>query len=150
MTFKDAVKICIFQKFATFSGRASRSEYWWFFLAYILASFSFAILFLVLKGISGGFGKESGISTLGGLILLLGGLAMLVAILPSIAVTVRRFHDYNLSGWWVLAGLVLGMLPVLGWIATVVMMIIAALKGTAGNNRFGRDPAAAPDPLTIP
>lgn len=141
MTFKDAVKTCLFHKYATFSGRASRSEYWWFFLAYILGTLGFAVLFMVLNGMTGGFGNQSGISVLGGLILLLGGIAMLGAILTSIAVTVRRFHDYNLSGWWVLAGLALGMLPLVGWLATLAMLIIAALRGTMGDNRFGPDPA---------
>ena len=51
---------------------------------------------MVLNGMTGGFGNQSGISVLGGLILLLGGIAMLGAILTSIDVTVRRFHDYNL------------------------------------------------------
>lgn len=145
MTFQDAVNTCLRQKYATFSGRASRSEYWWFGLAYVLFILAAAVLFFLVNGATG-FGNDSGISVLGGLIGAVAAIGYLALIIPSIAVTVRRFHDYNLSGWWVLAGLVLSALPVVGWIAAIAMCVVAVLKGTDGDNRFGPDPLAAQVP----
>ena len=85
MTFTESVKTC-FQKYIDFSGRASRSEYWWFFLfTFIVRIVTFWIPFI-------------------GFIIALG------LLLPSLSVTVRRLHDTNRTGWWVLlpVGLALG------------------------------------------
>jgi len=82
MTFFDAVKACL-AKYADFSGRATRAEYWWFFLAVLLASA--AALTVSLKAYS---------------------LFTLATLLPMIAVGARRLHDTNRSGWWQLFALV--------------------------------------------
>jgi len=86
MTFVDAVKVC-FNKYAEFSGRARRSEFWFFYLFTVLVSFGFSILtaFDVVSGLP--------------LFTVLGGLASLGLILPSISVTIRRLHDTGKSGW---------------------------------------------------
>ncbi|MCZ8235565.1 MAG: DUF805 domain-containing protein [Inhella sp.] len=87
MGFTDAIKTC-FSKYATFSGRATRAEYWWFFL------FTF----------------------LGSLIPIVGLIFALAVLIPSIAVAVRRLHDTDRSGWWILIGLI----PLVGFIVLLV------------------------------
>lgn len=78
-------------------------------------------------------------------LLIIGGIIYLALIIPFIAVTVRRFHDYNLSGWWVLAVFLLSMIPFVGIVAGIGMLVICCLKGTQGPNKFGNDPLGAGD-----
>ena len=88
MTFVDSVKTCL-AKYADFSGRATRSEYWWFYLAFIL----FYIAGLVLAGILSSISETLGMIGFG--IVALGALGFL---LPSLAAGVRRLHDVDKSG----------------------------------------------------
>ncbi|MFT4027199.1 MAG: DUF805 domain-containing protein [Novosphingobium sp.] len=102
-------------KYVVFSGRASRSEYWFFYLATFLAS----IVASIIDNILG-----------------LGFLSMIVALglfLPSIAAGIRRLHDTDRSGWWLLIVLI----PLVGAILLIVWL---ATKGTPGTNQFGPDP----------
>ena len=142
MGFIGAVKTC-FKKYITFSGRASRSEYWYFFLFNFLASF-------LLGGISRS---------------LFSNLYLLMVFLPYLAVLARRLHDLNFHGWWMLLGFVspviaiftaiagLGggdgpgpglLLNILGSICLIFPLIFfvvfLAWRGTIGENRFGPDP----------
>lgn len=95
MTFTDSIKTC-FNKYATFEGTASRSEYWWFMLFLFLASAAANVI------------SET-----------LGVLFTLATILPSIAAACRRLHDTDRSGWWQLIVLV----PVIGWIVLIVFLV---------------------------
>ena len=142
MGFSEAVRTCLQQKYATFSGRASRSEYWWFFLFVTLIA-------LVFFGIGGGIMGAAGIAdvqaggdipTVAIVFFGLGAVFYLAMLLPIIAVTVRRFHDRDLSGWIYLAAIVLGFVPFVGIIASIGAFVITVLKGTPGENKFGRDP----------
>ena len=108
--FQKAVKTC-FKKYADFTGRAARPEFWWF------ALFQFVVM-LVLGMIS----QQ------------LEGLAGLAMLLPGLAVGARRLHDIDKSAWWML----LWMIPVLGWILLVYW---AAQPGDAGANKYGEPPA---------
>ena len=123
MGFADAVRSA-FNKYATFEGRAARSEYWWFGLFVVVVS-------VVLGYIDAGIfhttyamgGSQAGI---------LSGIFSLAVLLPSIAVAVRRLHDADRSGWWLLIGLTgIGALVLLYWYVT---------RGTVGPNAFGADP----------
>ncbi len=105
-------------QYATFSGRASRAEYWW----YSLAS---AVSLIALSYLLGG-------SRLGAVLIIMVDLALLV---PGLAVTVRRLHDTGRSGGWIFVALV----PFAGAIVLIVMM---ALRGEPGDNGYG-----APHPL---
>jgi uncharacterized membrane protein YhaH (DUF805 family) len=107
MNIATAVTICLRDKYATFSGRASRSEFLWFSAFYV----GVALLSLMLQ------------PTVSVIFLL--ALAM-----PALAVSVRRLHDRNLSGWWLL----IAIIPTLG---AVVLFIIACLPSLRGANRFG-------------
>ena len=114
--------IAALKKYAVFSGRARRSEYWYFGLFYVL-------IYIALAVIDGVMNAASNFSLLSGIF----ALAMLI---PSLAVTVRRLHDTDRSGWWVLIGLV----PVVGFIALIAFAI---QDSQTGENRFGVSPKAA-------
>ncbi len=79
----------VLKKYAVFSGRATRAEYWYFTLFNFLAFFVLAIADSFISG----FNPEAGIG-------LLGGIYSLAVLIPNIAVSVRRLHDTNRSGWW--------------------------------------------------
>jgi uncharacterized membrane protein YhaH (DUF805 family) len=114
MNFVEAIQSG-FSNYVNFSGRAQRSAYWWWFLFVIIVD-------IVASLIDGMLGVQ--------IVAALAGLAML---LPSIAVGVRRLHDTDRSGWWLLIGLI----PLIG---AIVLIIFFVQKGTTGPNRFGPDP----------
>jgi uncharacterized membrane protein YhaH (DUF805 family) len=118
MGFGQAVKTC-FRKYADFHGRAPRSEYWYFVLATVLM----AVAVFLVCGLTG-----STSATLAGI-----GLTVLVIFLPSLAAHVRRLHDTNSSGWWLL-------LAVIPYAGALIMTVWYCFKGTQGENRFGPDP----------
>ena len=92
MTFGESISSC-FSKYAAFDGRASRSEYWWFFLFTLLASMASGIVSETLSG-----------------------LFSLAVLLPSLAVGARRLHDIDKSAWFLL----LWFIPLIGWIVLIV------------------------------
>lgn len=130
MTFQEAVKTCL-SKYTTFSGRASRSEYWFFYLATLIVMLVASILDRALgldfKMANPLTGLEQSVGY--GWLYVLAGLGFL---LPSLAVSVRRLHDTNRSGWW--------FLLVLTIIGAVVLLVWFVTRGTAGENRYGPDP----------
>lgn len=115
MNMLQAVKT-VFSKYATFSGRARRAEYWWYLLFVIIAS-------VVLVLIDGAIGT-AGVLTI---------VFSVCIMLPSISVTVRRLHDVDRSGWWYFIVLI----PLVG---PILQIVWACTKGTTGENRFGPDP----------
>jgi len=137
MGFTEAVRTVLREKYLTFSGRASRSEYWWYYLFYCLALFAFGIVGI---GIAAAAGGENGFSSLAIGVMVIAGLFVLATILPALAVQVRRFHDRNISGWWYLALVILGLVPYVGLIASIAIFVISVLPGTVGANKFGPDP----------
>jgi uncharacterized membrane protein YhaH (DUF805 family) len=120
MGFGGAIKTC-FSKYATFRGRARRPEYWWWTLFTILLSIPLAVLDVIIEGANGPS--------------VLSNLANLALFLPSLAVGVRRLHDTDRRGWWLL----LWIIPLIGWIIIIVFL---CQRGTEGANRFGSDDAA--------
>ena len=143
MGFSEAVRTCLKLKYATFQGRASRSEYWYFLLFVMVVALVLTGLGFALIGGTGGFeNMQNGGGTPVGAMILFGivGIFYLAIQLPSIAVGVRRFHDRNLSGWYYLAAIVLGIVPFVGFLASIAAFVITVLKGTEGPNKFGRDP----------
>ena len=129
MDFQIAVVTCL-QKYVTFSGRARRSEYWWFALFIIGVS---VVLGLVESAV---FGWESKVSPISNVF-------SLATFLPSLAVTSRRLHDTDKSAWWML----LGFVPVIGWIVLIFWM---CQPGTQGPNQFGNDPIDQDDSTYAP
>ncbi len=128
MSFGDAVRTVVQQKYATFEGRARRAEYWWFFLFNILLSVGVSVVGGVLAALAGQSGGAI-ISMLAGFILLVVSLGLLI---PGIAVSARRLHDRGWSAWWLLGFLV----PILN----LVLIVNFFMRGTVGPNKFGPDP----------
>ncbi|MFY9892881.1 MAG: DUF805 domain-containing protein [Xanthobacteraceae bacterium] len=106
-----------FSNYVNFSDRAIRSEYWYWVLFVCLAEvvtsiIDYAIGFQVTTGLFG-----------------------LAVILPGLAVSVRRLHDLDRTGWWLL----LGFIPLIG---SIILIVWFCTRGTPGPNRFGPDPLA--------
>ena len=120
MSFFEAIASCL-SKYAQFSGRASRAEYWWFMLFLVLASV------LLNQLVMSFFGAE--------VASVVSGLFTLAMFLPTIAVAARRLHDMNHSGWWQLLALT--------GIGSLVLVIWYMFPGTPDANRFG-------DPVVVP
>ena len=111
-----------YRKYATFSGRARRAEYWWYTLFNLIV---YAVIVTVGILISNG-GENTAV--FGVLI----GAYLLGTFLPTLAVTCRRLHDSGLSGAWQLLGLV----PLLG----IVVLIMTILPSNSGPNKYGPEP----------
>ncbi|QKE65280.1 DUF805 domain-containing protein [Aquipseudomonas campi] len=112
----------VLKKYAVFDGRARRKEYWFFVLFNLIAS----VVLSIIDGVIGTFSAESGIG-------LLSGVYSLAVLLPAIGVSIRRLHDTNRSGWWLLIGLI----PLVGAIVLIVFMV---QDSTAGDNQYGANP----------
>jgi uncharacterized membrane protein YhaH (DUF805 family) len=114
----------VLKKYAVFSGRARRKEYWMFFLFNLIIY----VVLALIDGLMGTFSPQAGLGVLSGLY-------SLAVLIPSIAVTVRRLHDTGRSGWWILIALV----PFIGGIVLLVFMV---LDSQPGENQYGPNPKA--------
>lgn len=137
MGFSEAVRTVVKQKYATFSGRASRSEFWWFQLFYWVVMLVVAFSAGVVSTLSN---RQDGVPGLIIALAVVGGLFAIAMFLPALSVQVRRFHDRNMSGWWLLLLTVLNAIPYIGFISAMAMIVITVLRGEVGPNKFGPDP----------
>lgn len=135
MGFTEAITTCLKEKFATFSGRAPRSEYWWFWLFTAIGPTVIWLAVALLSLLIGFIDAATGLIFMG-LAGILVCIALLALLIPSLAVAVRRLHDTNHSGWWLLIGLI----PFIGALYLIFLYISA---GTPGENDYGPDPLAA-------
>ena len=117
MILVEAWKLVVLERYAKFDGRAGRAEYWWFFLA----TFIIGIVINVLTAISSAF-------------YILSFIYFIAVLVPSLAVAIRRLHDTNKSGWFLL----LALIPIVGFI---VLIVFLATPGEPGPNNYG-----LPDP----
>lgn len=113
MQLIEAWKLVVLERYAKFDGRAGRSEFWWFVLANLLVY----VALLVLAQVSSVF-------------LILYFVYAIAVIVPSLAVAVRRLHDTNKSGWFLL----LGFIPFIGFI---ILLVFYIQEGTPGPNDYG-------------
>jgi uncharacterized membrane protein YhaH (DUF805 family) len=119
MGFTEAISSG-FKNYVNFSTRAARSEYWFWTLFVVLVSIVTNILDALIVGTGSGFAPLSTIASLG-------------LLLPGIAVSIRRLHDLDRSGWW----LFIVLIPLVG---AIILIVWYCTKGTDGPNRFGSDP----------
>lgn len=112
----------VLKKYAVFSGRARRKEYWYFFLFNIVIS----IVLAIIDSITGSFSPETGMGVFGGIY-------ALAVLIPGIAVSVRRLHDTDRSGWWLLIGLI----PLIG---AIVLLVFMVQDSKPSQNQFGSNP----------
>lgn len=116
--------IMALKRYAVFSGRSRRKEYWFFYLFNVLILFGIVIVEAALDlSDPEGFGPLSAIY-------------FLAMFIPGLAVTVRRLHDTNRSGWWFLISFV----PLIGFFA---LLFFALSEGDSGTNAYGPDPKAS-------
>ena len=114
----------VLRSYAVFEGRAQRKEFWMFLLFNVLVTFALHLIDAVMVHVP-----------------LLSVIYSIAILVPYIAVGVRRLHDTDRAGWWLLVSFV----PIVGWLIVVVLL---ALEGTRGPNRYGPDPLEAPLALT--
>lgn len=112
----------VLKKYAVFNGRARRKEYWYYTLFNLIIS----VVLAVIDSVTGGFSTTTGIGLLGGIY----GLAVLI---PSLAVLVRRLHDTERSGWWLLIALI----PIIG---PLVLLVFLVQDSKPGQNQYGENP----------
>ena len=112
--------LAVLKQYADFDGRARRSEYWYFVLFNLIVAIVLAVFDVIIA-------KMTGIT-----VNILGTLYGLAVLIPSVAVSVRRLHDTNRSGWWVLLALV----PLVG----LVLIVFLVQDSEPAPNRFGRNP----------
>ncbi len=110
------------EKYATFSGRAQRAEYWYYILFYLLLVMGLSSI----DRLTGTYNELFGVG-------LLSGLCGLGLMLPSVAVGVRRLHDTGRSGWWLL----LGLIPLLG---SLILLVFYIQDSQPGGNAYGPNP----------
>lgn len=125
MTFAEAITSGL-RSYAGFSGRAPRSEYWWWQLFVLLVAGAAAVTETLLGLVPNGYGENVGPLT---------AVVALALFLPNLAMAVRRLHDGNRSGWFIL----LGLIPIVG---PIILLVWYLQRGTEGDNRFGPDPLA--------
>ena len=123
MTFEESVEH-VFSNYFNAKGRASRSEYWWWYLFTILASIAVSLLGVILDYFTG----IEFISTI-----LTWGLSILILI-PNICVQIRRYHDINRSGWWIFC--------------PIVNMVFLFFAGDEGENDYGLPEGANQEEIT--
>ena len=142
MNFPQSVSTCL-KKYFDFTGRASRSEFWYFFLFYIITSF-------LVGWVIGSF-----VALLGGsvnVLLVVLSVVFIALFIPILSVTVRRFHDFGVSGWmycafivpYVISGFIEDAQPVLALIidigTLVIFLVYASKEPNKGKNKFGSVP----------
>jgi uncharacterized membrane protein YhaH (DUF805 family) len=125
MEFGEAVRVC-FGKYADFTGRATRPEFWWFALFTLLVGVGASILLAI------GFRAGAGAAVFVAVVIALCYLALL---LPYLAVMVRRLHDTSRSGWW-------WFISLIPFVGGIVLLVLLASVGTAGPNAYGPDPTS--------
>lgn len=138
MSFTDSIRTC-FSKFATFDGRATRSEFWWFYLFTVLVAMAGYIPILILTIIGAASADSSGavsaVFTIITVILWIIYFIFVIALyVPLLAVGCRRLHDRGQSGW-----LQLLMLVPCG---TIVLIVFWVMEGSPGDNMYGPKPVA--------
>jgi uncharacterized membrane protein YhaH (DUF805 family) len=140
------------RRYAEFSGRSRRLEFWMFALFTIIC---YLVVFAISSALGFSFTNVVA-SSAGGSVAFYGsffsgnGILFVILwaalLLPTIAVSVRRLHDRDMSGWWYLPVIALAWVPLIGGLIGLAFLVVTLLRGTPGPNRFGPDPK---DPLAI-
>ena len=126
MGFGDAIRVCMKEKYASFEGRATRAEYWYFYLFFILVLIGGAIVGGILGAVlSGGDGEVAA-----GRAVIVYGIIALGFVCPAISVLVRRLHDTGRSGWWYWIALI-------PYIGGIVIFIFTLLSSQDHDNEYG-------------
>jgi uncharacterized membrane protein YhaH (DUF805 family) len=114
-----------------FDGRARRAEYWWFTGVNVLV---FVVLYAFM--FAGAAASDGGAGPVVVVAAIMVGLYALAVFIPSLAVAIRRLHDTDRSGWWLL----LSMIPIVNYIGSFVVLAFQCMDGTKGPNKYGASP----------
>ena len=130
--------LACWKKFAVFTGRSSRNEFWSFYLINLAIGIGFWIVFGAIGGgnvqmDANGAPIVTPITSAGMILFVMYMIFSLLATLPIIGVSIRRLHDQDKSGWWFLLNFACG-------IGVLVLLVIQVLPGTEGENRYGAQP----------
>jgi len=137
--------LMVWRKYADFDGRSRRKEYWMFTLfnfLLVLVVMVIAILIGTFLGVSSNNGLDNTtlIQISAGLAFLLLFIYFLAALIPSLAVSVRRLHDTGKSGWLLLLFFVLGLIPIIGFITAIIQIVFMCQDSDPGVNQYGPNP----------
>jgi uncharacterized membrane protein YhaH (DUF805 family) len=130
----------VFSKYAVFSGRARRKEYWYWYLFNFIVSIFIAVVSVVIN-LPNGTETDNGLGWFGLFINLVAIVYSLGTFIPNLAVTVRRLHDTNRSGWWYF----ISMVPFIGGI---ILLIYLIEDSSPGDNQYGPNPKAGLETTT--
>ncbi len=128
--------VLAWKRYAQFSGRSTLGEYWWFVLFHFIVIMLLVIPPIVAAIVSSNKPNDTQSSVVVGISVAPFVLYMLASLIPSLAVTIRRMHDANLSGWLYL----LSFLPM----GNIAVLVFTLLPGTAGENKYGPNPLVSP------
>lgn len=138
------------KRYADFSGRSRRKEFWMFQLlnfvvsAILITPLMLSVFSAAMTGdLSEDVSEFDALAEAGIFAWVCTSIYVVYALavfIPALAVTVRRFHDRDMSGWWYLGFILGGAIPVVGFVITIGLIVVLALPGTPGSNRFGSDP----------
>ena len=121
----------VWRRYSEFNGRSQRAEYWMFALLITLAMIALCILGAIGLAINQDYG---------GVLFVPFGFYVLATIIPSLSVTVRRFHDTGKSGWMFLLLSVLGIIPLVGLVTSIIQLVITCTDSEVGTNEYGPSP----------
>ena len=144
------------KRYAEFSGRSRRKEFWLFQLLNIIVTAVFlGPIYRIMIGnmmsqmastqdgtysAAASSGFQFGDHPIAIAFGAIGFIWALFVLIPSIALSIRRLHDRDMSGWWYLGFIVLSIIPLIGIVASIGFLVVMCLDGTKGTNRFGADP----------
>lgn len=129
-----------YARYFDFGGRSCRSEYW----MYTLFLVSVSLVLLILSGALDGFLLEDPYASADledvGMLALVWVVFMLFSMIPSLAVTVRRFHDIGMSGWAYVGLALFSLIPLIGLLGSLAIFVITVLPSKEGDNQWGENP----------
>ena len=126
-----------FRRYAEFSGRSGRKEFWMFMLLNFIV---YCVVMALMFALGSGASLEN--AAAGNYLAVFGGVGLIMVIwallvlIPAIAVSVRRLHDRDLSGWWYLGFIVVSIIPLIGFLAAIAYIVVMALPGHARAEPF--------------
>ena len=129
MQFLEAIQTCVVKKYCDFEGRASRSEFWWYTLGYVIVSYAWSFIMGLITGASVMAGMDGNVQV--SAIQLLSYSPSLALLLPTLGVGARRLHDIGKSGWWQLLYLIC---------CGGLVLLYFFVQDSEGDNQYGPRP----------
>lgn len=129
MQFLEAIETCVVKKYCNFEGRASRSEFWWYTLGYVIVSYAWSFIMGLITGASVMAGMDGNFQF--SAIQLLSYIPTVALLLPTLGVGARRLHDIGKSGWWQLLYLIC---------CGGLVLLYFFVQDSEGDNEYGPRP----------